>query len=186
MESIFTYLWKSTAIIMLFYGFYKLLLQKETHFKSNRYFLLSGIVASLLLPLITIPRYVEIETIQSTIVGDLMNTAAVNTTQIIDWEAILLYGYLLITAILLVKFILQLASIANLISKGTIKRKDNLYLIKTNSEASPFSFFNLIVFNPSHFNESELDHIINHEKVHALQKQFWEVISDEKCNILSF
>ena len=176
MEFLFTYLWKSTAIITLFYTFYKLLLQKETHFKSNRYFLFSGIVASLIIPLITIPRYVEIETIQSTIVDGFINTVAVNPTQMIDWVAILLYGYLLITAILLVKFILQLASITNLIRKGVIKQKDNIYLVQTNIEASPFSFFNLIVFNPTQFNESELDHILNHEKVHALQKHSIDTI----------
>ena len=176
MESLFTYLWKSTAIITLFYSFYKLLLQKETHFKSNRYFLFSGIVASLIIPLITIPRYVEIETIQSTIVDGLMNTVAVTPTQMIDWASIFLYGYLLITSILLVKFILQLASIANLIRKGVIKQKDNIYLVQTNIEASPFSFFNLIVFNPKQFNESELDHILNHEKVHVLQKHSIDTI----------
>ena len=176
MEPLFTYLWKSAAIIMLFYGFYKLLLQKETHFRSNRYFLLSGVVASLILPLITIPLYVEIETIQSTIGDGIMNTAAVNPTQMIDWVAILLYGYLLITAIFLVKFILQLVSIANLIRKGVIKQKDNFYLVQTNSEASPFSFFNLIVFNPRQFNENELDHILNHEKIHALQKHSFDTI----------
>ena len=92
MESLFTYLWTSAALITLFYSFYKLLLQKETHFKSNRYFLFSGILASLIIPLIIIPRYIEIESIQSTIVEGPNNTAAESLIQVIDWLVMLLYG----------------------------------------------------------------------------------------------
>jgi hypothetical protein len=176
MESLFIYLWKSAAIITLFYGFYKLLLQKETHFKSNRYFLFSGILASLIIPLIIIPRYVQIETIQSTIVEGTINTAAESSTQTIHWLVILLYGYIIITAALIVKFILQLLSIAILIRKGEIKKIDNFYHVKTSTDTSPFSFFNFIVFNPNQFNENELDHILNHEKVHALQKHSFDTI----------
>jgi len=176
MESLFTYLWKSAAIITLFYGFYKLLLQKETHFKSNRYFLFSGILASLIIPFIIIPRYVEIETIQSTIVQDTINIATDNPTQMINWTAILLYGYIIISATLIVKFIVQLISVANVVRKGKIKKIDNFYLVQTNIEASPFSLFNFIVFNPKQFDESELGHILNHEKVHAFQKHSFDTI----------
>jgi len=170
MEPLFTYLWKSAAIITMFYGFYKLLLQKETHFKSNRYFLFSGILASLIIPFIILPKYVEIEPIQSTIVHGTFNTVTDSPTQMINWTAILLYGYIIITATLIVKFIIQLLSVANVVRNGVIKKIDNFYHVQTNIEASPFSFFNFIVFNPKQFNENELDHILNHEKVHALQK----------------
>ena len=107
MESLFTYLWKSAAIITLFYLFYKFLLQNETHFKSNRYFLFIGVLASLSIPLIIIPRYVEIETIQSIVVDGALNVATVNPSQIINWITILLYGYITISSILLLKLLLQ-------------------------------------------------------------------------------
>ena len=40
----------------------------------------------------------------------------------------------------------------------------------------PFSFFKYIVFNKTQFNDTELTHIINHEKVHAKQYHSLDII----------
>ena len=53
------YLLKATAVIAIFYILYKLFLQRETFFQTNRVFLLVGLLTSALLPLIVIPIYVE-------------------------------------------------------------------------------------------------------------------------------
>ena len=66
MEALLNYMWKPTVIIMIFYGFYRLVLRKETYFQTNRYFLLSGIVLAIVLPFIIIPIYVDIESSQLT------------------------------------------------------------------------------------------------------------------------
>src|SRR5690606_30024743 len=53
------YLLKVAAVVTIFYGIYKLFLQRDTFFESNRWFLLMGLVSSLLIPLIVIPLYIE-------------------------------------------------------------------------------------------------------------------------------
>ncbi|GAA4306761.1 M56 family metallopeptidase [Aestuariibaculum suncheonense] len=53
------YLIKSTAIIAIFYTFYKLILQRETFFQVNRWFLFLGLIFALVGPFIIIPNYIE-------------------------------------------------------------------------------------------------------------------------------
>ena len=53
MEPIILYFIKSGALIVLFLTAYYFFLRKETFFKSNRWFLLFGLVISVLLPVVT-------------------------------------------------------------------------------------------------------------------------------------
>ena len=55
------YLIKVSAILVLFYVCYKMFLNGETFFESNRSFLLLGLVLAFVLPLITITKYIAVE-----------------------------------------------------------------------------------------------------------------------------
>jgi len=57
------YLIKVSAILILFYICYKLFLNRETFFESNRYFLFIGLITAFILPLIVIPKYIVVEPI---------------------------------------------------------------------------------------------------------------------------
>ena len=176
MEAFFTHLWKSAALITIFYSFYKLILHKETYFHSIRYFLLFGVVVSLTLPFLFITKYITVEAMPSILVnsGSNINTIPFNAS--INWLSIITYIYLTTTAILFIKFIFQLASIGALIYRSQCLKIDNLYMIETSSQESPFSFFNFIVYNPTHFRKEELNQIIAHEKAHAVQKHSFDTI----------
>ncbi len=176
MEAFFTHLWKSAAIITIFYGFYKLVLHKETYFHSIRYFLLFGIVASLTLPFIFITKYITIESTQSILANTGSDITTIPFDTSINWLSIISYIYGVTTAILCVKFIFQLTSIGALIYRSNCLKVDNLYMIETSSQESPFSFFNFIVYNPTHFKKDELKQIIAHEKAHAIQKHSLDTI----------
>lgn len=53
------YILKTSAVIFIFYCTYKLFLQGETFFNTNRWYLLSGLILATIIPLITIPIYIE-------------------------------------------------------------------------------------------------------------------------------
>ena len=53
------YLLKVSAVTVIFYVFYKIFLQRDTFFESNRWFLLIGLITSVFIPLFVIPIYVE-------------------------------------------------------------------------------------------------------------------------------
>ncbi len=168
METFFTHLWKSAIIVSLFYGFYKLFIQKETYFSSIRYFLLSGVILSILIPFVSIIEYIEVAPIQ--IVPTALDESIIPfETASIDWLYLGVLLYALVAIGLLLKFILQLLSIASLIYKHSYVKIDGCYLVKTHSNTSPFSFFNFIVYNPAQFHQEEVTQVLAHEKAHVLQ-----------------
>ena len=57
------YFLKFSAILGLFFIFYKLFLEKETFFNSIRIYFILGIVTALTLPFMIIPEYVTVERI---------------------------------------------------------------------------------------------------------------------------
>ena len=88
------YLIKASAILIIFFVFYKVVLQRETFFQSNRIYLLVGILSALTFPLIVVPIYVE------AIVTNIQDFAIASSTNIIeekgsiDWMQIITYIYL--------------------------------------------------------------------------------------------
>jgi len=178
MEAILTYLWKSALILTLFYGFYKYFLSKETYFNSIRGYLLSGIALAAILPFIIIPIYTDIVPVQFTETSANVVTNSINIIpqSSLSIPFVLVYTYLITTAILLMRFMFQLASVVMLILNNRKKKVDNYYYVETNSETSPFSFFNYIIYNSNQFNEHELKQILAHEKVHASQKHSFDTL----------
>ena len=67
MEPLFIYLLKSSGLIALFLLSYHMLLRKETFFISNRWFLLSGLVTAVVLPLLVYTKVVWVEPVATTI-----------------------------------------------------------------------------------------------------------------------
>jgi len=178
MEALLTYLWKSALILTLFYGFYKLFLSKETYFNSIRWYLLIGIVIAVILPFIIVPIYTDVVLVQFTEASTNAVTNSVNITpqSSLGISLLLVYIYLITMAILLVRFIFQLASVVMLILNNRKKKVGNYYYVESNSQTSPFSFFNYIIYNPGQFNEFELKQILTHEKVHASHKHSLDTI----------
>ena len=60
MASFEIYSLKAGIILTLFWGIYKLFLQKETFFSFNRQFLMTGLIAAIILPFIVIRYTVEV------------------------------------------------------------------------------------------------------------------------------
>jgi len=81
---------KSTAILSLFYIFYKLFLQNETFFQSIRSYFLIGVATAIILPFIIIPEYVVFEPVSVPVklyVGSISQTLE---SRKVDWSQILL------------------------------------------------------------------------------------------------
>ncbi|AXP81834.1 BlaR1 peptidase M56 [Mariniflexile rhizosphaerae] len=181
------YLIKASAIIALFYIIYKILLQRETFFELNRWFLLIGLVAAFLLPFIVIPIYVEAPPLDFS--GYIFKTSI--TTENVEKPFNLLEYLPLIYGLGVVcfsiRFIVQFTSLALVFIKNKGEKIDGYRFIKTTNNVSPFSFFNWIVYNPIPFSKTELEQIITHEKVHAKQSHSFDIlITHISCVLLWF
>jgi hypothetical protein len=181
------YLLKASAIITIFFLIYKILLQRETFFELNRWFLLIGLVAAFLLPFIVIPIYVEATPLDFS--GYIFETpmAPENTEKpfnLLDYLP-LIYGLGVVS--FSIRFIVQFTSLALVFIKNKGEKIDGYRFIKTTHNISPFSFFNWIVYNPIPFSETELEQIITHEKVHAKQSHSFDIlITHISCVVLWF
>lgn len=176
MENLFLYVAKASGTLFLFYSIYILFLRKETFFNSNRWFLLGGIITSVVIPFITITKYITVEP-QPLFFSDAITANTITTPQAsINWLQILSIIYITGVLALTIRFILQLLSLYRLITSGESKKEDTITLVKTTKEVSPFSFFNYVVYNPITYTAKELEAIITHERAHVIKKHTVDVL----------
>ena len=177
MEQFFIYLIKSSGLLAMFYLAYQFLIQKETFFNTNRWFLLSGLLASLLLPLVTIKKIVYIEVPKATVDKFMVYSQPNNsiskelpTVEAFHWIDYVWVVYIAIAMILVVKIIISIISLYKMLLKQQIVVKENIKFIDLNKNIAPFSFFKYIVFNSNLYNKEELNSILLHEEIHCKEK----------------
>ncbi len=179
------YLLKASAIVTIFYLFYKIALQRETFFEANRLFFIIGILSALLIPLLVIPINIAQTPISFSPVKVIThNTVASVVKNEINWVFILKSVYAMGILFFGGKLLLSLFSIRKLIKTSKKENKTLYSLIETTQNVSPFSFFKNIVFNPNQFKKEELKQIIAHEKVHVNQLHTIDVLLSELLKIL--
>ncbi|MFK7750002.1 MAG: M56 family metallopeptidase [Kordia sp.] len=189
MEDLAIYFTKSTGILLLFLGLYFLVLRSETFFKENRFFLLIGMLISLVLPFLVITKYIEIPVMSSETTGTFTYTTnGIPIEASISWTSILLYTYIAGVIFFFCKFLIELFSLFRLLWKSNVAKRDAEFIyIETNASFSPFSFFNYIVYNPKLYSTSELEAILKHEQAHSRQLHSVDVfVSKLYCIFLWF
>lgn len=178
MENFLLYFAKVNGLIIAFYLLYLVFLRKETFYVGNRWYLLIGLVTSIVLPLITFTKtvWVDPEPISKYIeVVPLVDDTTIRTIseEPRDWSLILSSAYVLVSLIIILKVGIGIASFFNKIIKLNKQKDTNFTLIYSNSTENPFSFFKYIVINPTLFSKEEYEHIITHERIHV--KQFHSI-----------
>jgi hypothetical protein len=181
METFFIYFLKVNGLLISFFFVYYFLLRKETFFNKNRWFLILGLVASLLLPLITFTKTIWIEPIPVVYkTAFIENSPITLTNQVVetpfDWSIFLVFVYGMLVLFFLAKMLVELFSFFRIIKVGSRLKLNETILIDSSYNTNPFSFFNYIVYNSKLFNEEELQHIISHENIHVKEKHSIDVL----------
>ncbi|MFN7043702.1 MAG: M56 family metallopeptidase [Flavobacterium sp.] len=182
MENLLLYFVKANALIILFYLMYVLFLRKETFFTSNRWYLISGLVLSVILPLITFTKTIWVEPTPIPVIYEELISANNNAIQVpiqenpLDWSLITTTAYLVISILLLMKITFELASFFNRIRKNHKQKETDFTLIHSDTTENPFSFFHYIVINPNLFSKEEFQHILTHESIHVKQNHSIDVL----------
>ncbi len=179
------YFLQSALISGGFLAVYHMFLKRETFFKENRLFLLSGLVLSFLFPLIKIQKTIVVSkpALVQTIGTDTQTISTIAESGLYTPQNILLTLYIAISAFLLVKFTSRLISLKHL-AKDAHKRRETPFMhLVTERKISPFSFFNYIFYNPGLFEPSELHSVLEHEKVHARQYHTLDILLLEVLKI---
>ncbi len=173
-----TYSIKSALCLALLLLFYHLVLEREKMHHFNRFYLLGSILFSFLAPFykiqIAAPKNVFNVAITTQETEILATNLAVTETNYSDYLIVL---YLLITVILLIRFIKNLVTITSKINKHQKIKKDKATLVLIDDEINPHTFWNYIFINKKEYFNNKIEHqLYTHELTHALQKHTFDVL----------
>ncbi|RLD95782.1 MAG: hypothetical protein DRJ13_14030 [Bacteroidetes bacterium] len=69
-----------------------------------------------------------------------------------------------------VRFVYLVIRLYLLAKRNRVSRQDGFRMVEIEEEISPFSFFRFLFINNGSFTNSELDHVLEHEKAHIRQR----------------
>jgi TonB family protein len=177
METFALYLLKSVIWLSGFALVYHLFLRNERFFTLNRFYLLSGILASFLLPLLTI-RYSVVLPLADPIPSEVSSVSGVeNISGSSGTDTGFLLILLYLSGIIFVGFMLikQSRPVLRSLRKADIITSSPVKLIRTSDYSGSFSFFSFVFVNPS-VTDIEMREIMNHELVHVRQKHWIDLV----------
>ena len=176
-SSIFTYLIESGICLAVFYMIYRIFLKKETYFHLLRYYFMFLLVASSIIPLITIQiveiREFNIPTLQfSPIVSNdvpvqVTNPESLDSAQrFFDFNVlnISLLIYIIGVFVFAIRTMIGLFYLAAIVKWTSVMSQNKI--IYHSKDIPPFSFFNYIFLQSNSFSEDEVQQIIEHERTH--------------------
>jgi TonB family protein len=169
-----------------FYGFYKIFMEKETHFAINRSYILITLFLSLTIPFIQIP----IESgLQTTTFREFLQPILVGGSTLTEYhhfsiQDLILFIYLLGVFVLSGRFIWGLIQLQKIKKSAKNGSKNGYHFKLTNQEIAPFSFWNTIYLNDQFMESEELETILMHESIHIKQFHTIDVLLFETATIL--
>lgn len=160
-------------------GYYWLVLRDKKFHQYNRFYLLFTAAVSWIIPLIKIQW--EPHPTSKLPVYELFYMVAENNSRIEsnlhrnwfqwNWQSMLTGVYVIVSIVLCIILIIGMIRIARILRKHPINTIDNFFLIITNVQGTPFSFFKYIFWNEQIDLQSESGkQILQHEITHVQQK----------------
>jgi TonB-dependent SusC/RagA subfamily outer membrane receptor len=187
MESFTIYLFKSAMWLSGFALIFFLFLRNEKFFILKRYYLLMGLVASILFPFISVKYQVEIPAPAFFVPTEYVEYSQIEPVEIkqFNYKHLLLFFYCAGVIFLVIKLMTQFNSIYKIVRRSTIERLGSAKLVCTDKVRSPFSFFNYIFIKPSIIGK-EKEMIMNHELVHVNHKHWIDLVLSELVRLMQW
>jgi len=191
MNEFLNYLVQTSVILAFFYVIYFLFLQNEKFYVEIRAYLVLSLMLTVILPFVKIPYTIiekvegvkkqGIELFQEPTVTNLIGTQENGG---INFYQVLLGFYLLVVFVLLIRSIIRILKIRRILKNQEIVREENTKLVILDQETPAFTFFEYVIISRTEFNDESLKNILIHEKVHANQKHWIDLVMIEALCIL--
>ncbi|MGM9478674.1 M56 family metallopeptidase [Pedobacter sp. GSP4] len=186
------YLLEANLYLILFYGFYRLFLYRETFYGLNRTYLLSTSILAFVLPFFQLgflkaPVVDELAiqplpTLNEVVVAPYVPLTA-DQPSIFTTDHLVIALYVLVTLAFLVKMFFSLAKIISMLKLPSVYLDKGVKLIDLKGSKIAFSFFNLLFLDP-HLPEKNT--ILKHELVHIKQKHSLDVMLFEMIQVINW
>ncbi len=179
MEAFFVYFLKSFGVILLFLSCYKFFLSRETFHIGNRYFLLSGLVLAIVLPLISYTKtvWVDIRSLDVPLVESIVPEATNEVVPEIGLSSILFVIYVIGILYGTIRLLVQLLSLRKIFRNSRIVQEGKFKVLESTKPLQPFSFFNYIIYHPESHSKEDIKAIVAHEKIHSRQYHSVDILA---------
>lgn len=184
MTTFLIYSLQTIVLQVLFLAVFEILFKKETFFKANRFYLLSSLILSLLLPLIQIPVEAVVHEQAVYQLKEIVITKNVSEIYLKNglenYSSVFMF-YLIGVAFFSALFIFKVGKLLTYImsAKKSNQNKGNIILVSNSNQA--FSFFNKVFIGADNQN---IDVILKHELVHAKQLHSLDILFMELLKII--
>ena len=172
MEAIFLYFGKMIICSAVMSAYYLVFLRDKTFHHYNRFYLLSTVILSLLLPLLKL-EYFTIETDSRILLllNQFQQNTVENSTQSFDFWRVGIAILAFVSLFLILKITIGLFRISKLRKEFPKETLEGITFYNTNLQDAPFSFFKNLFWKNSILINSDLGkQILKHEMVHIEQK----------------
>lgn len=176
----------------IFLLFYKLLLENESMHQFKRYFLLTSVIASFIIPQIVFTEYVELEPITAVTQiifinepQDLESVVQPIANSPMNWSLILWTIYGLGVAGFALRFLINLHKIWKRIHNNPRTKHSAIYRILLKEQLPPHTFLRYIFLNKRKFEVNSIPNsVIKHEETHAKEWHSLDVLFIEILQVL--
>ncbi len=189
MENFIIYVAESSLCLVILYMVYWLFLKKDTFFAANRFYLITSIILSLIIPALNF----NIGNVKpESGYGYVLDTVTITSTSLKQsyFENLSIYSMLFIlyfigVSFFLMRFAFQMHQLSRLIKRFGITNKEGLNIIFTDASYAPFSFFNFIFMNRDMRND-DVEKILAHELIHVKQRHSFDIFITEMLVIFQW
>ncbi len=187
METAGFYLLRSAVWITGFALVYLLFLRNERFFVLNRIYLLTGILSSVILPLVTVRYVVEVSAVEAGAEAGPVTAVLHGSGTWQNIMAVTLFTVWLTGALaVLLRYAAQVMPVLRAAREADRQSGYPVKVIRSDYYPGSFSLFSLVVVNPS-VTETEAREIMNHEMVHIRQMHWFDlVLSSLLCAVQWF
>jgi hypothetical protein len=187
-----TYLLNVALIITGCLAFYKLLLQKETFYRLNRFVLMACLAIAFALPLLPVPQQLSLKKtstptqfqntrppkniVNQPQVAEPIGNNTVSSNTLIDW---MVYLYWFGVVVFGINFIVQLLVLLLRAYRNPVIIDGIYRIVEIKGDKPPCSFGNTIFINPEKYEWETYNQILQHEKVHIREKHSLDLVFAE-------
>lgn len=184
MTAFLFYIGKVAILLVVFYLFYRLLMERETFHRLNRTIILLSVLASFILPLCIITTHEVIQVPEST--SKVQEAVTATTQEQAFWPVLLLAIYLVGVVVKLGHTILCTCKLVRFINSCEIHpQKDGTSIAVSNQDIAPFSWWNTIVVSRRDFEQHDAA-LLAHEKVHICSYHSLDILLMEFITALQW
>ena len=197
MNDFLNFIFESGISMGLFTVLYLMFLQKETFFRTNRFFLLFALLFSFVLPLLHFSIFNSNQASFDGIAGQqysiMLESVSVygasvsqSFIQSITASNLLIAIYVLGMAFFAIRFSIRLIQISLIIRRNKIVHENHVRLVVLEKEVSPFSFLSYVFAGANNKNLSGWDKMLIHEMEHVKQRHTIDILILEVISVVQW